>query len=501
MNIPNYVLSTIVSLSILIFGWITNADLFHWFSVPIFFLGLIIGVEVIKWLKGVYSPLSINGLIWPFLFHFYFLSPFLHVLWDWHLVMITDGPNDWRNWYGLISILNVAGILLFKWVINKRKRDVSNQQWALIISKNRSRLIFPVFIFLCIAGQVFIYLGFGGIQGFIDFRESGIGTGAGNGNMFVGMGYLFAVVESMPIVLLIWIFLNERMNKFFRQNFVYIVILVLSFVALKFLFGGLRGGRTIILFNLIWFAGLVNIYFIKLTTRTIVLGIIGLFILSSLLFWYKHGGVEGIKNVLNDEYKERLLAKRFTVGGDERKFVLLADLSRTEIQSYALYKLFNSNYSLGYGRSYIGALFHIVPSKVLPNKPATFVKERTDLFYGPGFYQRKTATTDGFHVPLIFGFSGEALLNFGIIGYVMSFLILGYVIRLLSNFESRAYHKRDIRLIFSPFLIVIAIFFIKDDSFLILQSIASYGLIPFLVIGSCIKYHKRSRLKVKSDSG
>ncbi len=74
----------------------------HWFIIPVFFSGVIITLDMVDWFRGRFNVFDPVGLLGVFGFHFFFMAPLLHVVWDWWMtdrtIRIADLRPGWDGW-------------------------------------------------------------------------------------------------------------------------------------------------------------------------------------------------------------------------------------------------------------------------------------------------------------------------------------------------------------------------------------------------------------------
>lgn len=100
---------------------IASAPMAHWFVVPVWLCGVLIGRDAVDWFRGrvsLFDPAGIIGLIGV---HFLFLAPLLHVAWD-SWMLYVEPPPDWRPWLGGMAVVNAAGLLLYRAAREKGRR-------------------------------------------------------------------------------------------------------------------------------------------------------------------------------------------------------------------------------------------------------------------------------------------------------------------------------------------------------------------------------------------
>src|SRR5947209_10376185 len=93
---------------------LSDVRLLHWFIIPIVLCGSIIGSDAVAFFEGrieLMDPGAILGLLG---IHFFCLAPMLHVTWDIWLPYLA-GPPEWRDWLGWMAMLNLLGLIFYRW--------------------------------------------------------------------------------------------------------------------------------------------------------------------------------------------------------------------------------------------------------------------------------------------------------------------------------------------------------------------------------------------------
>ena len=61
-------------------------ECWHWFVIPTFLCGVLMAHDAVNWCRGRLDPYDPVGLLGMFGIHFFFLAPFLHVIWEWWVI-------------------------------------------------------------------------------------------------------------------------------------------------------------------------------------------------------------------------------------------------------------------------------------------------------------------------------------------------------------------------------------------------------------------------------
>ena len=271
----------------------------HWFVIPVTLSGILIGIDAIDWWRGrfnIFDPVGILGLLG---FHFFFLAPLLHVRWDSWLEPWYTPPADWRPWLGYMAILNFFGICMYRLsrspaILNKKKQLNQKKIWR--IDQKRFPIFLSIALLISAVLQVFTYQKFGGVIAYIDAATSN----NTESSQFQGMGILFIVSESFPILALIGFVIYAQKYKRLRSLPVLIVVLMIFFVLLLF-FGGLRGSRATTIWALFWALGIIHFWLRQVSKKEIAVGLVFLLFFMYFYGFLKGGGTEGFQNALQED--------------------------------------------------------------------------------------------------------------------------------------------------------------------------------------------------------
>ena len=473
-DVTNWVLASLFVALIAIVFLIICPDCWHWFVLPVCISGVLIGKHAFDWVTRKGDILSPVGIIGIFGFHFFFLAPLLHVYWGYYFDF-RGVPSDWRPWLGCMALLNVAGLIVYLVVHHLALRHYEAKSSISVWTLRESRIWPTLAIAMIVSGalQVYVYAKFGGVLGYIYAYEEGIG--APWDNPLIGMGWLLTLAESFPAVAALAYVFAARSRPMLRRPLVAASAFVLQF-GLLLVFGGLRGSRLNVLFGLFWFVGLIHIYVRPLKRSHIALAVVALLAYMNLYFFFKTGGVEGFLSVADQSSRARLV--ELTGVGEERKFIVLHDFGRSDIQALALYLMVSdSQYNYALGRTYWGGIASVVPRVLWPNRPETVVRERTELIYG----SRSPYGDIRRVVPYIFGLAGEAMLNFGPYAGPFTFVVLALLVAWVGSVCHR-WQNDDSRRCLIPLLVGMCVIVMIGDSHVVFIVLMQKGLVPFTVL-------------------
>ncbi|HTT65162.1 MAG TPA: hypothetical protein VMG35_25100 [Bryobacteraceae bacterium] len=440
----------------------------HWLLVPLFFNGILAGVDVVEWVRRRMNLLDPVGLIGLLGVHWFFLSPILHLAWD-HALPYAHQPGDWRPWLGQMAVLNCLGLLIYR-----RTRTFLLHRWGdrpfrsvWTVDSKRAMPSLCALLLIAIAVQMLIYRHYGGIAGFAETRMI---AAAKHTDALANSGWFFAIGESAPILTMFTMAAYFRLSRKKPSWPTIVGSLLVVFVMLLY-FGGLRGSRSTILEALFWSVCIVHLWVRRLPKVVLIPGVALAVAFMFAYNTYKHGGTAGVELALDSsvspaaEYNRAQLEK-----------ILLGDLSREDVQAYELYCLSAHEYRYGYGRTYLGALAEAVPKPVWPDRPVGKIKEGTELQDGPGSYTSAAVASSR-----VYGLGGEAILNFGSYAVPLSFAVMAYVVvfvrRLVVHLQSF-----DTRILIVPFFLYMSVTAIAGDSDNVVYGLGKEGSVPAVAL-------------------
>ncbi|ASS76734.1 hypothetical protein CIG75_18515 [Tumebacillus algifaecis] len=469
MRILSYVLPSYIVVSI--FTWLVYKDphYLHWFLVPIGLSGLIVLIDAVNWMTGRYDLFDPAGILGLFMAHFFFAAPLMHITYDYWMRYVIP-PADWRDWLGWMAWVNFFGLVIYRVIrdfgFSIKSLPKRTMRWTI----NRRRFLIFVIGGLLLTGglQMIVYAQSGGIVGYITAFEEGAAEN------FKGMGFVFMISESFPILFLMFWVVYTQEKKWSKSWLVIIAILGVYFI-LKLLFGGLRGSRSNTIWGLFWAAGMIHLWVRPMSKQFIAVALVFLISFMYIYGFYKAGGVEGIQALVEGGSAKEDLQSSHNRGLET---TLLADLGRSDVQAYLLYRLNipDNGFEYAYGRTYLGSAALLIPSSFWPGRPDTKLKEGTELQYGsiedsPG---QKFSSR-------IYGLTGEAMLNFGIFAASTSFIIFGVYVRRL-RIWILTWEKGDSRLLILPFLINLSLLMLGSDSDNLVFVCIKNGAVPFMIL-------------------
>lgn len=442
--------------SLIICGMVAaQNDLLHWFLLPVFVCGALIGADMVAWLRNevdIFDPLGILGI---FGYFFYFVAPLLAVMWNYHLRGLPEPPN-WADWVGWLGVINAFGLVLYL---------VSRQLFAPLSLRTVWR-IKPAFFFAATAValpvtlgcELYVYAKFGGVLGLMTQFS------AKNDTVFQGMGWLFMLGDSFP-VLLAFLLLIWKRDYFRKRSWWYIAALFIAFFLLKLLCGGLRGSRSTTIWALFWLCGAVHLWIRRLPRLFMAVGLLFLLGFMYVYGFYKDAGVRAVDAIGNQMEADRIQER----SGRNWREILMSEFARTEIQSYLLYRLATtSDYDYGLGETYVLAAEDMVPRFILPHKTEGKARKATELINGSGSYDSRLSRAS-----MVYGLTGEMMLNFPPILAPLSLVLLGFVVAKARGLILA--DRNDLRWLIVPMVCNFVVVLVIGDA---------DNLLPFLLLSS-----------------
>lgn len=410
----------------------------HWLMVPVTICGVLVAVDAVEWFRrrtDVFDPRALIGL---FGLHFFYLAPVLHVLLDY---WAPEGvaPANWRDALGSLAVVNAIGLLIYRGVLSLR--DPSDA-----IARPARALDQPVLHGagrLAVAVGVSAFLGqlvlFGGVAGYLH-------TVSTDRDALAGLGWLLILGDSFPLIAFVLIVVRWRAALARRRRL--LGLLLAGMVVTQFVVAGLRGSRT----NFIW-PVLVAVILIHLLVVPVSRRALGVSALALGVFLYGYGLYKGSgPRVLDIVRGERTVAQ---VSGDSNRdlsLVLLGDLGRADINARMLDRLRVGGASPAYGQTYLAGPALLLPHFVLPEWPRDKVAVGTDIIYGPGSYAAGERSSRAY------GITGEAIMNFGILGGLLSYAVLALAVRCVRRHYLRARRRSDlVTALLAPSLCLLAV--------------------------------------------
>lgn len=465
----NLVLASAISVTVALALALTGENLFHWFVLPVVLCGALAGADglaVLRRQRGPFDPGGVMGLLG---FHFFYLAPLLHVYWNSWMTGV-EPPTDWRDWLGAMATLNAAGLMLYRLTRTLTSRSAKGAGGTTVSRLIERRRLVPLMssaLVMTAAAQMAVYASFGGIIGYMAaFAQNETGADA-----FQGMGWMFMISESFPILAMIAFALHAKRTR--KASWLWLAVALAAFFVAKLLFGGLRGSRSNTIWGLFWAVGIVHLTLRRVPLKVIAVGVALLVAFMYAYGFYKVAGLDAAEALRSEDARTAMIER----SGRTIDNVVLGDLGRSDVQAYLLYRTSrpDSDYSYALGRTYAGALSLLIPRAIWPNRPDTKVREGTNAQYGARSYE------SGSRSSRVYGLAGEALLNFGPAGVLASFVLLGWAVGWVER-AAKTWTRDDCRLLLLPFLVNGCFVLLVGDLDNDLMFFIKNGALPVLVL-------------------
>ncbi len=417
-------------------------SLLHWMILPLWVCGVLIGADASAWLRGRLDIFDPAGLVGAYGYYFFFVAPLLTVALKFHNPAIPECP-DWREWIGWMAIINCAGLVIYRIAVHLFRSQPVAAVWRI----HRARFVqtLTVAVPVAFAMQVYIFARFGGVWGFMQTFTEG-------NRSFDGMGWQFVVADAVPYLLALFVLVRFR-ETLRRAPWPVLLGLLAGFFLLKLLCGGLRGSRSHTIWGMFWLVGAIH-FWVKPVPRKLV--VIGLGFLVTFMFaygLYKAQGTAAFDSLQSREVTEDAITK----SGRTFSATLLADMARTDVQAYLLYRLSSvREYDLVHGATYISACGLILPKALRPEWLVTKTEAGTEALYGRDSFNSIT-----FSASQVYGLTGEAMLNFPIWTAPLAFVALAFAVAKIRSLMM--VEADDLRRLVLPFLVNCAFLIISSD--------------------------------------
>lgn len=394
------------------------------FVLPLSLCLLLIGVDGVHWARGRFDTFDPQGILGVFGIHFYVAAPVLHVIWD-YWAQLAIPSEGWLPALERSIWFNLAGLLLYRSVVSYgRRRDSAQRRKPAINPRTFQTVAWAGAAFSFTLFSLFVMSRGGPVAYFFLVAE--------DTSSLEGMGWLLLLGEAFPLLALAATVVGSRERL--RRQTVLLIVVVLIFVAAQFLVGGLRGSRS----NTVW-PVIIGLGMVHLLVRPIrpwnfvAAGMIGVVFMYGYSF-YKGAGTDALGLFTGETTTTELSEET----GRSFEGLLLGDFGRSDVQALGLSRSESREIDHAYGQTYVGGLAIATPSIIREILPPSKTYWVTEAWFGRG------ANEAGFRSSRIFGAAGEATLNFGYAGYLLSFGAVGFIVRRTSAWYAATSAGEDI---------------------------------------------------------
>lgn len=303
-----------------------------------------------------------------------------------------------------------------------------------------------------------------------------------NTNAFQNMGWIFMISESVPVVAMFLVIVHFEQGK---MSWTRALLVLLALFVVQIGFAGLRGSRSQTVQFLFWLVGCIHFIVRPVPRKVVYAGSVFVMLFLYIYGFYKAAGANGVSQALSGSEQRSELSRK-----SRRTFdvVVLGDLGRSDVQAFVLYRLMNDKRDFQYakGRTYLSALSILVPSFLWHDKPASKLKEGTDIQAGAGSYVPAISWSSR-----VYGLSGEAMLNFGPVSVPLVYALFGLLVGWARSWIARLL-PGDARLLLAPFLIYECFSALSADLDNLIFGLIKDGFVPFMIVLTCSVKRKPS---------
>lgn len=470
-------LAIVVSVSLLLA--LFYSELRHWFMLPIGVCGAMIGRDAVRWFRGEIDVADIRGVIGVFGLHFFWSSA-------WMIPIIGVQPFrsagvtslDFRPYLGMLGLLNIVGIFLYQllgnWIVSRPYNKAVKVRRA---SPGRTGLVLFIAVVAGLAGAAYM-IATVGIVVKTDFGDEGV--------ILQGAGIPVLLRTTLPITLafavMCWHLKFPKKNK----RSVMVVVFLLGLMTLcSLILNGLGGNRSSTMLVTFWVGGMIHFLWRPFRRHEAIL--IGCLLVLFCFFYmfYKFYGSTGFKTFLNEGSEAAQ-----TTGGDkvDRGFsgMLVGDFSRSHLQGYVVFVLIDKPYpyKLRFGGTVVGDILNVVPRWINLNEYNSLGysgkhEAGTDLIRGPNKFDPREV---GGKEPRTWGVGGYMMLNFGLVGLPIGYAILGVFVGWSQRTVNIWRATGDLRLLLAPMFMIIAMFILMMDLYVLFIFTLRFFMLPTLVV-------------------
>ncbi|AKX49191.1 hypothetical protein AKN93_07050 [Thiopseudomonas alkaliphila] len=367
---------------------------------------------------------------------------------------------DFEGSFGYLTLINTLGVFIaiFGYLLSSRVKYNSKFNCGFFLSSNFNRVLV-------------LYIFFASVYLFYMMMTSSVFYVESKRDELVNANLIsYMIIESVPILFAWLICLTLRSKKksyFYRAISLFFIVSVL--------FGGMRGSRVSIVFNLLAFMLLYSYMVRSIRLKDILFILIFMFAFNTVYSNYKYSGINGVKTYLLSGEKSNYIK------GKDNEFLhfLLGDLARASIQAKIIDSIngnvFHPNYTPD---TYISAFSLLLPKSFRSDNFETKRTLGTEAQYGFKSNQFYSSSR-------IYGMLGESMLNFGYWLFGGVFFLYGflhcYFLRLIRHVKNSDY------VLFVPLFFVFPVYFLFYDLDNIIFQVVKTWLIPG-VIFFCFKF-------------
>ena len=449
----------------LIFGIIP----FDWYLFPFAFGGILTLSKILGILRSRAYLRNTFFYVWITLFLTVFIAPLIHFSRDYWITHVYIEPSNWNTLALTMSCILLYGVFVFYFLESfPIKPYIQKRLW---VFKNYAGAFVIILMIISFVLQTVYYIRTGGMTGMIRAYTEREGTE----DSFAGLGFYFIFSEMFPYLLLLLYFIVRQKKKTSFLNV--LIFLTVMFISAMY-FGGLRGSRSNTVFTMFQAVLLIHFTIYRFNKTHFISMIAAFFLFMIIGRIYKNEGEELVKNYAH--YEDYRINQ--SMSGMES--IIINDLTRYNIVAYEIFLLENNSfYKPKSGTTYLSSFLTFMPFGTQV-RDYFHITSRTEaasqLMYDYDGQQRSNYRKS----TRIFGFIGEAMLNFGFLSFFFSFFVVCYLLKLVGRWGD-SISTSDARIYFIALLPLIVIFFINMDStnmllFVVKRVITMYIILWFI---------------------
>ncbi|MEV0005019.1 O-antigen polymerase [Micromonospora sp. NPDC050980] len=388
----------------------------HWFMAPVTVGGALIGAEAVRWFRrgtDVLEPRACAGL---FGFHFFYLVPVLTVA---NRTWGTDYYNapDWPEAIGALSVLNVVGLCVYRLVLDAPGGPPRQRRPGRILHLRTFYLVGAAAAALSMA----LFFGyqvrsFGGFPAFVAAM-----TNRADPPDLTRLGSILLVSQAFP--LLVYTLALVRWRDAFARGPVRLTLLLAGLVVAQFFVAGLGGSRSSTLWPLLLALVMAHLVVRRLSRRALLVPAVLILVFLYGAGFFKAGGVDSIREIR----QTGSVSQAESATGRSLPLLLTGDLGRTDVQALVLHRLLSGQMEPELGTTYLAPVRLWLPNSIAPLDFETKRDVGSRWLYNPLFGRGERNASK------VYGMAGEGMINFGLLGGVLSFAVYGLIIRLIGR--------------------------------------------------------------------
>ncbi|WP_235362744.1 hypothetical protein [Burkholderia sp. A9] len=374
--------------------------------------------------------------------------------------------------------LSIGGVLVVQLMLIARRRELA--PWFRVV-RPVMRVGGLAYLFACLSlsALAFMYVKLGGYSHIAQLYDTRVESNGTDYDPFRGLGVIQALANTSPL----WVFVCLMLRR--RRNVLITTIAFVQLGVLGWLSSGVAGSRQGIVFVLVFALFIYHEFVNRINPRKARLFGIAVALTGILLIPLKLGlGYSDLAKLPQRFAEQRGL--ELSMGPLSSFF--FRDLSRFDVQILAIDTVEKPSFELAMGRSFVGAVASVVPSALWGDRPDTFAKEKSDIV-------RNVERTTMEKTTLLFGMPGEFLVNFGIVGYMLSFVIPAMLLVLHNRIGRKAERWLPLRAVIWP----IPFLFFLFDSNVIVYYVVRWVLLFGLPMAYALQSSRQSRAMPQAE--